>query len=81
MQECRRTEHTCLFIHYPISDKRTIICVSKLVILFIITLANKGKKQCLPNDRIAKVKLRIGSEVQSNFTYTCIHVQTLSFTS
>ena len=52
MQECRRTEQTCLFIHYPVSDKHTIICVSELVILFLLTLANKGNKQYFPNDRI-----------------------------
>ena len=56
MQECRRTKQTCLFIHYPVSNMHTIICVSKLVILFLITLANKGKKQSLLNDRIAETK-------------------------
>ena len=56
MQEYRRIEQTCLFIHYPVSDRHTIICVSELVILFLITLANKGKKHCLFNDRIVEAK-------------------------
>ena len=43
----------CLFIHYLVSDRHTIICVSELVILFLIKIENKGKKQCLPNDMIS----------------------------
>ena len=34
----------------------TIIFLIELVILFLNTLANEGKKQCLPNDRIAEAK-------------------------
>ena len=71
MQECCRTEQTCLFIHYPVSDRHTIICVFELVILFLITLANKGKKQCFLNDRIAKA-----NRIQSISHTTCIHVLT-----
>ena len=47
------------------SSRHTIICLIELVILFLNTLANKGKKLCLPNDRI-----------QSIFHITIILVQT-----
>ena len=66
MKECRRVDQTCLFIRYSVLGKHTIIYmhvyiyiyiyiyINELVILFLITLAKKGKKQCLPNDRIAE---------------------------
>ena len=44
MQECRRTEQTCLFIRHSVLERHTIICVFKLVMLFLITLANKGQE-------------------------------------
>ena len=44
MQECRRTEQTCLFIHYPVFDKHTIIYITEFVILFLITLEIKGQE-------------------------------------
>ena len=82
MQECRRTDQMCLFIRYSVLGRHTIIYVTELVILFLITLANKGQetKSAQRQDRRGEVKLCRGNEVQSNFTYTCIHVQTLSFT-
>ena len=59
----------CLFIHYPVSDRNTIICVLELVILNLITLGNEGKKQCLPNDR-ASPRQR-GTKHFSYDFYTC----------
>ena len=35
---------TCIFIHYLVSVKHTIICVFELVILFLITLVNKRQE-------------------------------------
>ena len=67
MQECRRTEQMCLFIHYPFLDMHTIICVSELVILFLITLESEGNKQCLPNE----TPRRRGIEYFSYDFYTC----------
>ena len=70
MQEYRRTDQMCLFIRYSVLGKHTIIYVTELVILFLIILANKGKKQCLPNDN---------GEVHSIFHITFIDVLNLSF--
>ena len=61
MQECCRIDQTCPFIHYPISDRHTIISITEMVILFLITLANKGKKQRFPDDRFSEAKLRFAS--------------------
>ena len=46
-----------------------MICVFELVILCLITIANKDKKQCFPNNRIVEAK-------RSVFHTTRIHVLT-----
>ena len=49
-------------------SRHTIIYITKLVILFLITLANKGKKQSLPNEGLPR---RQGSEQFYIHLYTC----------
>ena len=46
-----------------------IICVFELVILYLITLANEGKKTMFANDRIADAK-RTEHFSYNSYTYT-----------
>ena len=62
---------TCIFIHYPVSVRHTIICVFEPVILFLITLVNKRQETMF-----AQRQDRRGGEVQSIFHTTRIHVLT-----
>ena len=72
MQECRRTNQTCLFVYYPVSAMHIIICVSELVILFLITLANK-EQETMFAQRFAE------ATIYRIFQIIFIHVLTLSF--
>ena len=49
-----------------------MICVSELVILFLITLGNKDKKQCFPNDRIADECLKHSYYTRVGFSFSCL---------
>ena len=50
--------------------------VSKLVILFLIKLTNKGKKQCLSNDRIkTKTCIDLSLVIAENKTKTGLQDQ------
>ena len=46
-------------VHYLVLSMHTVICISELIISFLIPFAIEGNKQCLPND-LGKAMLRLG---------------------
>ena len=78
----------CLFIHYPVSDKHTIICVYELVIFLLLTFlylyivqTNNGLETMSADDGFTEAKLRFVEEAKFRAILhtTRIHVLTLSF--
>ena len=65
-RECRSTNHTCLFIHYPVLGRHIIIYITELVILFLVTFLylDEASKEKGKKTNYAQKHIRRGDEVR-----------------